>query len=414
MKLIVAITIGLIVAGTLLEAQEINHVDDHFLTALRAEVAQHHPASRAASLRISAADCDVRNVHLWDDPMVGLSLRAASEEMRRSDGDLRFGLEQPLPKPGLFTATQTKARALGQAAREDFRTSSLEIQAAAARDGIELALADESISLQVAQIQWLSMRVANAGEIALDPKGSSIDVLRLQSELAKENQILEAARRTRDSLARRLNLRLGRSLESPWPVLRLSNETAAVPVAVSEIARIPRANPKVRALRAIATAAKAATRIADRESQPQLSIAIDTDLYSGGDFRSASFGLKMSLPVLNHRSYQANIDAAALREEAAVNDIEVARLEIAAAVLKAVSEATNAAAQARAYSGEIYQCALQAAHAVEDSWLSLKSPLTEVLEAQRILFAIRLEQRRFVAMRQVALEDLHLLVPNSP
>ena len=405
---------GLFAVGSLLQAQEPKQVDEKFLSVLRAEASRRHPATRAASLRVAAAAGDIRSVRLWDDPMVGLALKAAEKDMRESDGDVRVGFEQPLPKPGLFAANRSKAEALSRAEEESSRATSLEIGAAAARDAIELALADESIALQSGQIQWLTRMVENARQMSISPDATSIDALRLESELAKENQILEAAHRTRQSVSQSLNLRLGRPLESPWPVLRLSDDLAPVPVASSEIARIPRTNPKIRSLNEMASAANAETRIADRERLPQLSLAVDTDLYSGGDFRSASFGLKMSLPVFNRASYNAKTEASQLREKAAVKDLETTRLEVASTVLAAVTEAANANAQARAYSGEIYHRALEATQAVEGSWISSKSPLSDLLESHRALFSIRLEQRRFVAMQQVALEEINTLVPSRP
>ncbi len=403
---------GLFVAGSLLQAQETKLVDEKYLSGLRAEAARNHPAASSAKFRAAAAARDIRGVRLWDDPMVGLSFMAADKMMRQDDGDIRIGFEQPLPKPGLFQANLAKAEAMRRAEVENSRSSSLEVGAAAARDAIELALADESITLQAAQIQWLESMTQNARQMAQNPDATSVDALRLESELARETQILAAARRTRESVSRSLNLRLGRPLESPWPAMRLSAAPPPVPVASAEIARITRVNPKVRSMKEMASAANAETRIADRERQPQLSLAVDTDLYSGGDFRSASVGLKMSLPYFNRGSYAAKIKAAQLREKAALKDIEMTRLEIASGVVAATTEAANAAAQARAYSGEIYQRALSATEAVQGSWISSKSTLTDLLDSNRMLFSIRLEQRRFVAMQLAAIEELYLLVPN--
>ena len=412
MKSIIPIFTGLLVAGSLLRAQETRLLDETFLTALRAEACRKHPAADSANLRAAAAARDIRGVRLWDDPMAGLSLMAAETAKRRDDGDIRVSFEQPLPKPGLFAANLSKAEALHRAELENSRSSSLEIGAAAARDAIELALADESITLQTAQLKWLDSMAENARQMASNPDATSIDALRLESQLARETQILQAARRTRESVSRSLNLRLGRPLESPWPALRLSTDPAPVPVASAEIARIPHANPKVRSMKEMASAANAGTRIADRERLPQLSVGVDANLYSGGDFRSASVGLKMSLPVFNRGTYNAKTEASRLREKAAVKDIETTRLEVASAVLAAVTEAANANAQARAYSGEIYNRSLAATRAVEGSWISSKSSLTDLLESNRMLFSIRLEQRRFAAMQLAALEELNLLVPN--
>ena len=401
-------------AGSLLHAQDGRLVDESFLASVRNEAIRNHPAARSAALRANAAGKDIQALRLWDDPSVGLSLMAAAASKRRDDGDVRLSFEQPLPKPGLFAANRTKAEALQRAGVENSRTSALETGAIAAKDAIELALADESLLVQADLIRCLDGMVENARQKAINPGSTSADALRLESELARENQILDAARRSRESLACSLNLRLGRSLESPWPALKLPTTALPVPVARAEIARISNVNPKVRSMRAMASAAAADTAIADRERHPQLALGVETNVYSGGDVRDLSVGLKMSLPYFNRSSYDAKIGASQLREKAAVADIETVRLEVAAAVLAAVADAENAAAQARANSGEIYDHAVQASEAVESAWVSSKATFADLLDSKQRLFAIRLQQRRFIAMERVALEELNLLVPRRP
>lgn len=413
MKYHISILVGLMMATPLLLAGGSKTVDEAFLKSVRAEAARNHPAAAAGALRAAAASSDVKGVRLWEDPVVGLSLSLARKSMRADDGDIFLSYEQPIPKAGLYAANLSKMEAMRRAELENSRLSSLEVAAAAAKDAIEVALADESIILQSAQLEWLGSMAENAREMALNPDATSIDALRLESELARENQILAAARRTRESLAQSLNLRLGRPLDSPWPVLAIGRDPAPVPVAASEIARIQRANPKVRSMREMAIAANVDSRIAEIEKKPQFAIAVDSALYSGGDARALNVGLKMSLPYFNRTSYDAKIQASRLREKAAAGDVESTRLDVASAVLAAANEAANAAAQARAYSGEIYQRADAATRAVEASWISSKSPLTDLLDSNRMLFSIRLEQRRFIAMQLAALEDLNLLVPHN-
>ncbi len=413
MKPYLSIFSGLLVAGTLLHAQEARTLDDSFLSSLRAEAARSHPAAAAAKLRAKAAAQDVRGLRLWNDPMVGLSFMAAERAMRADEGDIVVGFEQALPKPGLLAANREKAEAMRRAEIETSRSSSLEVGAMAAKNAIELALTDEAVTLQASQIQWLTTMAENARQRAANPDSSSLEALRLESELARETQILEAAKRTRESVAQKLNLSLGRPLESPWPALKLPASPPPVPVAASEIARIPRANPKVRALNETVSAAKAETRGTERERLPEVSVGIDAAIYSGGDIRSSTLGVKMSLPWFNDSSYTARTDAARIREKSAVADVETLRREIAGNVLSSAAEAANAAAQAHAYSGDVYQRTLQATQAIEASWISSKAPLTDLLESNKMLFSIRLEQRRFIAMEQAALEELNLLVPHS-
>lgn len=404
---------GLAVAGSLLHAAEPQLLNDAFLSKLRFEATREHPSALAGNYKARAATHEARAVRLWNDPMVGIEFMSASEMMRMDDGDIMIGIEQALPKRGMFDAERSKMDAMRRAETESSRSSADSAGAEAARAAIELALADESIRLQQSQIEWLAAMVGNAKQMAADPMGSSTDALRMETELAKEQQMLDAARRSRDGFARKLNITLGRSLESPWPDLKLPLAPPPVPIARAEIARIPHANPKVRAMKEMVGAANANTRIADRERQPEVAVGIDTQLYSGtGDIKSTTFGLKLSLPWFNDPIYQARIDAAKSRELAAGQDVETMRREIAGMVTMAATEAANAAAQARAYSGEIHDKAVKATQTTEAAWISSKAPLTDLLDSARTLFAIRLEQRRMIAMQLAALEELHTLVPN--
>jgi outer membrane protein, heavy metal efflux system len=408
-----SILTGLLVAGSLLHAQETQLADENFLSGLRLEAARHHPTAISGKYKATAAAQDRQAVRLWNDPMVGIGFMGANRMMRAEDGDIMFGIEQVLPKPGMLEAQRRKAAAMELAESQNALYSSLAAGREASRSAIELALADESIRLQQAQIDWLTAMVENSRQMAADPTGSSSDALRMDTELAKETQLLDAARRSRQGIAQKLNLALGRPLDSPWPALRLPATPLPVPVAQAEIARIPRANPRFRAMRELAGAAHAEARVADRERLPEFALGVDTQLHSGdGDIKSTTVGVKMSLPWFNDPSYQAKIHAAQSRELSATQDVEAMRREIAAMVLTAVTEAANAAAQARAYSGEIHEKAAAASQSIEAAWISSKAPLTDLLDSARTLFSIRLEQRRMIAMQLAALEELQVLVPH--
>lgn len=413
MKPFLPLIAGLAVAGSPLHAGESQLLNDALLTRLRSEAARAHPAAMAGKSKARAAAQDARSVRLWNDPMAGIGFMGASRMMRMDDGDVMIGLEQTLPKPGMFEAERRRMEAMSRAASESALGSAQAAGAEAAKAAIELALADESITLQQAQVEWMEALVENARQMAADPMGGGTDALRMETELAKERQMLDAARRSREGFARKLNITLGRALESPWPVMKLPASPPPVPVARAEIARIPHANPQVRAMREMAGAAKAEIRMADRERLPEVSVGVDAQLYSGtGDIKSTTFGVKLSLPWFNDPSYQAKIDAAMSREAAARQDVESMRREIAGMVSMAATEAANAAAQARAYSGEIHEKALKARQTTEAAWISSKAPLTDMLDASRTLFAIRLEQRRMTAMQLAALEELKTLVPH--
>ncbi|MBC8126062.1 MAG: TolC family protein, partial [Gloeobacteraceae cyanobacterium ES-bin-144] len=245
MKYNFSIITGLLVAANLLQAQEPKLVNETFLAVLRSEAARNHPSSIAGKYKAVAAAHDVRAVRLWNDPMVGLALMGADKTMRADDGDITVAMEQALPKPGMFDAQRRKAEAMHRAELQNSLSSSIAAGAEASRSAIEVALADESIRLQESQITWLTAMTENAKQMAADPMGSSTDALRMETELAKEKQMLDAARRSREGYAQKLNLTLGRLLDSPWSAMKLPEYPPPTPIAQSEIARIPHANPKV-------------------------------------------------------------------------------------------------------------------------------------------------------------------------
>jgi outer membrane protein TolC len=405
--------IGLAAAATLHAAttpEEIP-IDSTFLASIRAEAVRHHPEVAAKAARARAAAHGIRAVRLWDDPMIGFSLKAAEQQMRRDEGDMRISFDQPLPRPKLTAAKRQQAREETLAKQEEIKVSANDLAAEAARSVIELALADETLALRSAQLRWVSAMIENARQKAATPGASSTDALRLETERLRDQQMLAADRRTRQSMAEQLNILLGRSITAAWPTLRLPAGTTPTPLASSEVARINRTNPEILGLVHMAEATGAATTVAEREAKPSFALSVESNIYSGGGFRDAMIGLKMNLPWFNHSAYQAGISQATEEHRAAVMEIEAARRSVKTRVIAAANEAANAAIQANAYSGDILTSATRANETTESAWMSSGATLLDVLESRRSLSEIRLEQRRFVAAHLAALETLSSLVP---
>ncbi|MEP2775648.1 MAG: TolC family protein [Luteolibacter sp.] len=403
---------GILVSGALALAVQAKTLDSTTLDAIRAEASRAHPSARSAKNMENAAQEEIRAVRLWDDPSVGIGFMAArSPQMRREEGDLMLNLEIPFPKPGLYDANLRKAEALFRVETEKTRAAYIGSGAEAAMLAIELALADEIVRLSTGELSWLSEMEINANQMALDPASTSIDSIRLSTERVKLEQDLASSKRTRESIAQQLNIVMGKPIDHRWETFSLPRTPPPVPIAAAEVARIPYANPQVRALREMAGAAEADVRIADRERLPSFSAGIETRGYSDDGYRGTTLGLKMSIPWFNRDNYQAKIDAAKFKTDAAVSDIETTRREVAAQVVAAATEAANAASQAKAFAGEIRTKAIEANESVQASWILAKAPLTDLLETRRLLFSVDLEQRRQIAMQLAAIEKLNLLVP---
>jgi outer membrane protein TolC len=392
-------------------AQDPRLLDAGFLDTLRAEVRTNHPSVAAAQARVLAAESGVRAVRLWEDPMAGLGFMAADREMRMDDGDIMFGVEQMLPRRKLYEARKARAGAERAIFEAETRTAALTLETLVAQSAIELALADEMLAIQTNQLAWLESMAANAREKLKDPMANASEPLRIESEVAQERQKIDATERQRTRLVRQLNILLGRGTDEAWPNLRLPESATLTPGLSDELARLYQVNPMLQALLNTAEAAKSEIEVARRERSPIFSVGVESSVYSGGDFRQATVGAKMTLPWFNKSVYRANTDRAIQQQAAAEKEAEALARRLRGEAVAAHTEAETSARQAKTISEEVIPRAGKAVESTQNAWISSKASILEVLDARRSLLNARLEERRSVAAHRGALEMLRSIVP---
>lgn len=392
-------------------AQDPRLLDAGFLDTLRAEVRTNHPSVAAAQARVLAAEAGVRAVRLWEDPMAGLGFMAADREMRMGDGDIMFGVEQMLPRRKLYEARKARAGAERAIFEAETRTAALTLETIVAQSAIELALVDEMLAIETNQLVWLESMAVNAGEKLKDPMANASEPLRIESEVAQERQKIDTTQRQRIRLARQLNILLGRDSDAAWPNLRLPESATLTPGLSDELARLYQVNPMLQALLNTAEAAKSEIEVARRERSPIFSVGVESSVYSGGDFRQATVGAKMTLPWFNKSVYRANTDRAIQQQAAAEKEAEALARRLRGEAVAAHTEAETSARQAKTISEEVIPRAGKAVESTQNAWISSKASIFEVLDARRSLLNARVEERRSVAAHRGALEILRSIVP---
>jgi len=392
-------------------AQDPRLLDAVFLDTLRNEVRTNHPTVAAAQARVLAAEAGVSAVRLWEDPMANAGVMAADREMRRGDGDLIFGVEQALPRRKLYEARKARAGAERAIFEAETRTAALNLETLVAQSAIELALAEEMLAIETNQLAWLESMAANAREKLKDPMANASEPLRIESEVAQERQKIDTTQRQRIRLARQLNILLGRDAAEAWPNLRLPESATLTPALADELARLYQVNPMLQALLNTAEAAKSEIEVARRERSPIFSVGVESSVYSGGDFRQATVGAKMTLPWFNKSVYRANTDRAIQQQAAAEKEAEALARRLRGEAVAAHTEAETSARQAKTISEEVIPRAGKAVESTQNAWISSKASILEVLDARRSLLNARLEERRSVAAHRGALEMLRSIVP---
>jgi cobalt-zinc-cadmium efflux system outer membrane protein len=361
-----------------------------------------HPSMEAAEARTRAATSAINAVRLWEDPQLGLGATAARRSMRMDDGDIMVGIDQMLPRKGLFNAEKRRATAEQQVRQATRQQTEAELGLTVGQTVLELALADELIRLQSENLAWLKTIVGIAGERAKNPDGSATESLRLESELALRTQNLASLKRQRLQYAATLNLLLSRSTDTAISALALDNNPSRLTNAIALRERLEQNNPQLAAMRHQAEGAQAEADAAREKRKPVISVGVETNTYSGGDFRDAMFAVRVTLPWFNRSVYQADIARAESERDATLGDLAAQQRELYTHLITLITEAQNNQELFDSYSEEVLPKTENALETTQSAWVSSKASLLEVLDARRLLLEAKAEQKRALASRHVA------------
>lgn len=409
MKIFAALFFTLSLTGRVCADDRPRTSDSAFIGKLINEAVRSHPKLEAERERSEAALAAISAVRLWEDPQLGLGLKAASRSMRMDDGDIRIGAEQMLPRRGLYRAETRRAGAELQVQEAMRRLTANELGLSVAQTVLELALADDVIALQGEELRWLETIVKTAQERAKNPDGTASETLRLEGELALRQQRLDAAQRQRAQFARALNLLLGRSAQEGWKPLTLPGEAASMQNVAGLKARLEQNSPQLAGRRFKVEGAQAEADASREKRKPIYSAGIETNTYSGGDVRDAMFSLRVTLPLLNRKAYDADVVRADRLRAAAQSDLAAQQRELFTQLTALITEAENNRQNADAYAQKVLPRAEKALEIIQGAWVSSKATLLEVLDARRSLLDARQELKRARAAQHVAVHSIEAL-----
>ncbi|MDB6136765.1 MAG: outer membrane protein TolC [Verrucomicrobiales bacterium] len=385
-------------------------ISSAWISSLTAGALKIHPQAEASRARTLAARRALDALPLWQDTMTGIGFMAADRSMRRDDGDVTLSVEQPLPRLGLYRAGKNRVIAEASMQQAEEGATANEIGLAIARMVTDLALTDEIIRLQSAEVGWMRTLVGTAQERSKNPDSTAVEVLRLESGLAILTQNQDTLVRQRGQLVQSLNLILLKPARTFWPQTALPVQAAGTPLSADALrTEMERRNPKLLALRQAVEAAGADVETARQQGRPSVSVGVEANAWSGGDLRSSMFMLKFSLPWLNRKSLQAETARRGELQQAAQKDLEAGRLELATLLTEFLTVAENQSRLAASYQTEVIPRAEKSLQALENAWISSQSTLPEVLEAQRLLLGARQSQKRATAAWFAALQQLAAL-----
>ena len=380
-----------------------------YINELAEEMRGKSPALQAAWARTNAAAANVGTVRTWDDPMAHLGGMAARDDMRESEGDLMYGVEQKLPLFGKPDLARRVARAelSTETANAEYQFQILRRELAKAM--FRTALVDEVVVIGQQDLAWLETTTQTMEGKFRASEATLVEVLQLQNERAKQATQLETERDRLSHERVSLNRMLNRGLLSPWPTLELPALAGPVFYNQKLVDFAIKYEPKIEMLRRQIKQAEAAVALTRRQRLPDISAGLEARNYTGdGSFRQGILLFSMNVPWVNAGKYRSEVRRDEAKLKAAELDLVDYELSVREEVHQLTVKIDAARREAVLYRDQIIPRSQSALESARSGWEANRSTFRDVLDARRMLLEGRLMHARAVAEQYQMLSELVL------
>ena len=380
-----------------------------YINELAEEMRGKSPALQAAWARTNAAAANVGTVRTWDDPMAHLGGMAAGDDMRESEGDLMYGVEQKLPLFGKPDLARRVARAelSTETANAEYQFQVLRRELAKAM--FRTALVDEVVVIGQQDLAWLETTTQTMEGKFRASEATLVEVLQLQNERAKQATQLETERDRLSHERVSLNRMLNRGLLSPWPTLELPALAGPVVYNQKLVEFAIKYEPKIEMLRRQIKQAEATVASTRRQRLPDISAGLEARNYTGdGSFRQGILLFSMNVPWVNAGKYRSEVRRDEAKLKAAELDLVDYELSVREEVHQLTVKIDAARREAVLYRDQIIPRSQSALDSARSGWEANRSTFRDVLDARRMLLEGRLMHARAVAEQYQMLSELVL------
>lgn len=384
-----------------------------FINGLAEEARTNYPGLRAAMARVRSAEANLASVRVWEDPMLMLGGMTAERMMRQEDGDLIHGVEQKLPLFGKPKAAKAAVQAEIAVEQANYDAAFQRLRQTIATATFRVALADELVEIGEQDQLWLEALVKATENRYRLSEASQVELLRVQTDLAKRRDQLTTDRTSREHAAVALNRLLNRPLESRWPRLLLPPLAGPVAFNPKLVSLALTYEPKLKVLGQQVKQSEAAVESTKRQRRPDVSLGIEGRQYSGdGELRQGMFLVRVNLPWLNAPKYRQDIAREKEKLEASRLDQAGYALEVREEIHRLTIRLDALRREALLYRDDVIPRAEQALKSARAAWETnqgmVRDAFRDVLDARRMLLEGRVMFARAVAEQYEMLAELVL------
>ncbi len=365
-----------------------------------AEGVARHPLVREKYLRRKAAEAAVAPAGALPDPKLTLQADIVSSVM-----SLMPGLMFDLMNGGTRAAQRTVAASQVEVARREYLVAVAEVASGVRAGAINLARTEADLGLLGEQRALLQTRLSlSRTALEADAQGGAAALVGAEDRLAALDAEFArtVARRSAERARFKTALGLGPDAAAPAADVPLLVATE-VPTEEELWQRIEATNPELGRMRAAVDLAVAAEALARRGNKPELAVGLMADVKAAPWMWRPSASL--SLPIWR-KKVAGQIAVAEAMHAAEVEAVQSRRLDLAAALARALSEIRSADATITYIDESGLPSAAQRVQIARNSVESGMGELLDLLEPQLMAVSLRRERLAALAARELAVVDL--------
>ncbi len=375
-------------------------------------VRTNHPALRAAHERRLSAEAAQSAVRAVADPTVRASVSASSSRGPRNseDGNLGYGVEQRLPIMGKENAARELAAREASSASVQEQVAFETVRRDAVRALLQLARAEQELALNQEDNDWHALEARTSRARYEAGEGSSLDVLRFESEHAQRRTMLQLAEQEVAARRGSANRALGFLPEHPLATFQLPELVEAPAYNQTLAASAAGHSALVRKVVADLNRAEQQVKVTQRSGRPDITVGLESSHYSGdGGWREGFLTVSSTLPWFNRSRYRKDVERDAALLRAVQADLADVRLTAQSDLFNWLTAANTAALDANNQQREVLPRAEAAFQAALTAWIGGKATLTELFETRRLVIESRLRRLHAVADQWEALNEVAFL-----
>ena len=338
-------------------------------------------------------------------------------ETRTGPQKQKFGIMQVFPWFGKIQARTDVAAAKAQAAKQRYETTKLNLFRQVKEAFYEFTFLATAIDIAKQNLELLQhfeevARTKYRTATAIHP-----DIIRVQVELAKLEDILKSLEQLREPTVAKLNSVLNRPIDAElvWPEKSLPEN---IPLDRKLLIQaLKRTNPELAELSWEIQAAKSSVKLAKKKLYPDIGVGLDWIQTDG----AVSPGVKGSGddPVIlmfsmNVPLWQGSYKAAERQAKANVRKIQGQRADIENKILSRVFEVLydieDSQRKTNLYGDVLISKAQELVQASETAYQAGALDFLSLIDAQRMLLKYELDYERAVTNKQQKLAELEMLV----